>query len=83
MASPLTHAVTIGDVLKGLESMEKWIGQMREALATIEERRQPDARPTLVVTAGGKKEAPRISGGVCPPAIPGKKDKDKKKPTKK
>ena len=79
MATPMTHPVTIGDVLKGLESMEAWIRQLRGALATIDQGQRLDVKPRLVVAS-----APRVSGGLCPPPPPpAKRPRPKKKATKK
>lgn len=79
MATPMTRPVTIRDILEGLDSMEAWIRQLREALATIDQGQRLDIKPRLVT-------APRISGGLCPPPPPppGKPGKKTiKKPTKK
>jgi hypothetical protein len=68
--------VTIRDVLNGLEAMEKWTRQLREALATLDQEQTLAVRHPLVAAV------PLISGGRCPPVKP-KPTKKKKKTTKK
>lgn len=77
MATPMTRVVTIRDVLNGLEALEQWAHQLREALASIDQGQRLDRKPRLVVAT-----APNISGGLCPPPKD-PKPKPKKKKTKK
>lgn len=73
MASPMVRGVTVRDVLMGLESVEKWIRQLREALATIDPEQPLNVRPRLVATA------PIVKGGQCPPGKKKPKTAKKKK----
>ena len=78
MATPSATTVTVRDVLNGLESMEQWVRQLREALATI------DQRPLDVASKPVPGKSPKISGGLCgPPDNPKTTPKKPKKPTKK
>ena len=63
--------VTVRDVLNGLEAMEKWTRQLREALATLDQEQRLDIRPVLL-------QGPRVRAGQCPP--PDGKPKKRKKP---
>jgi hypothetical protein len=88
MATHIAQTVTIKDILKGLESMEAWTRQMRDALALIDQGQRQAGTPALTLAAvprmSPKKNPPRIAGGVCPPPPPDKpKPRPKKNPPKK
>jgi len=65
-------ALTVRDVLNGMEAMEKWTRQLREALATLDHDQSLPVQPLL---AGPKKKGAIISGGQCPPSKKGNKKK--------
>jgi hypothetical protein len=74
MISPTGSAdVTVRDVLDGLEAMEKWTRQLREALATLDQEQRLDVRHPLVAAV------PLVSGGRCPPPVKPKPKKKQKK----
>ena len=68
--------LTVRDVLNGLEAMEKWTRQLREALATLDHEQRLPVRPPLSAAI------PLVSGGRCPPPPPPKHKPKKKKTTK-
>jgi hypothetical protein len=78
MISPTASGeVTVRDVLDGLEAMEKWTRQLREALATLDHEQRLVVRHPLVAAV------PLVSGGRCPPPPPKHKPKKKQKKTTK
>ena len=77
MATPISQTVTIRDVLRGLESVEEWVRQLREALATIDPGQRLEVKPQPLVAV-----APRVSAGLCAPPPPPTKKPSKKKTKK-
>jgi hypothetical protein len=69
--------VTVRDVVNGLEAMEKWTRELRDALATLDQEQR------LAAGQKPKPAVPLVSGGRCPPPPDPvrqvKKDKKKKK----
>ncbi len=70
--------LTIMDVVRGLESMELWARQLRDALATVDLEQPLDVKSEL------RAMATHVKGGQCPPGktekrAPKKGKKDKKK----
>lgn len=57
--------LTVKDVLNGLESMERWTHELREALATLDHEQRLEVKPRLAI-----KNPPIVSGGLCPPPPP-------------
>lgn len=78
MANPMSKAdLTLRDVVDGLEAMEKWAHQLRDAVASLDQDQPLRFRPQIVATS------PRVSGGQCPPGEKKPKKRKTGSPTKK